>query len=92
MSMSDHQEPGSATPSEVESLGSAVVPVPRSVRGMLQAERVWDAWESRPSAQRDQYLEWIAAADQPSGNAERIDQMIAELRAGDRFMGETWGQ
>lgn len=88
--MTHHDPDQNATSRDVESVESAVLPVPRSVRAMMEVEGVWNAWQARPSSQRDQYLEWIAAAEEPEGNAERIDQMLEELHAGDRFMGERW--
>lgn len=47
------------------------------------------AYDARPPYQRNDYLRWIREA-KPETRARRIAKMIAELKAGDVYMGMGW--
>ena len=48
------------------------------------------AYDDRPPFQRNDYLRWIKQAKTDETRAKRIDQMLEELRSGDRYMGQPW--
>jgi len=43
-------------------------------------------YRARPPYQQNDYLGWIARAKRPGTRQKRIEQMLEELAAGDRYM------
>lgn len=64
-------------------------PMPDDVRATLRAGGVTADYDARPRYQRNDYLGWIARARQEETRQKRIDQMVAELKAGGVYMGMT---
>ena len=64
-----------------------VHPMPDDVRAALKAGGVAADYNARPHYQRNDYLGWIARARQVDTRQKRIDQMVAELKAGGVYMG-----
>lgn len=64
-----------------------IVSMPESVRRRLEAAGLASAYAARPAYQRNDYLWWITAAKRPATRQKRLDQMLEELRSGDRYMG-----
>ena len=62
-------------------------PMPQSVRRALEERGLLEAYRSRPSYQRNDYLGWIARAKRPATQAKRLAQMLDELERGDTYMG-----
>jgi len=60
--------------------------MPADVRRALTRAGVTSAYRARPDYQQNDYLGWITRAKLPATRARRIDQMLAELAAGDRYM------
>lgn len=48
------------------------------------------AYDERPPYQRNDYLGWIDRAKQEKTRRKRLDQMLAELEAGDAYMSMEW--
>ncbi len=48
------------------------------------------AYDARPPYQRNDYIGWIERAKRPETRTKRIDQMLAELAAGDVYMKMAW--
>ncbi len=48
------------------------------------------AYEDRPPYQRNDYLAWIARAKREDTRRKRLNQMLDELEAGDRYMKMSW--
>jgi len=65
-------------------------PMPASVARRLDEDGLRAAYDARPWYQRNDYLGWIARAKQEATHQRRLDQMIAELRAGDVYMRMPW--
>jgi len=65
-------------------------PMTGNVRGALAKKKLTEAFEARPDYQRNDYLKWIALANGVAAKQQRIDQMLAELEAGNAFKGEPW--
>ncbi|MDO8964426.1 MAG: YdeI/OmpD-associated family protein [Coriobacteriia bacterium] len=62
-------------------------PMPPDVESALAARGLIEAYDARPPYQRNDYLGWIGRAKRPETRQKRIDQMLAELEAGDVYMG-----
>jgi uncharacterized protein YdeI (YjbR/CyaY-like superfamily) len=61
-------------------------PMAPEVRDALIARDLTEAFEARPPYQRNDYLGWINRAVRPETRARRLEQMLDELDAGDRYM------
>lgn len=61
-------------------------PMPDFVREALDEFGLWDAYRARPPYQQNDYIGWINRAKRPATKIKRLDQMIDELRRGDRYM------
>ena len=69
----------------------APVPVmPGFVKGALTAKALMDAYRARPEYQQHGYLTWINQAKLKDTQRKRMEQMLAELAAGNAYMGEPW--
>lgn len=64
--------------------------MPDFVRTALEAEALQDRYDQRPWYQRNDYLGWIARAKREETRQKRLNQMLAELRAGDTYMKMAW--
>ena len=60
--------------------------VPDFVLAGLKRSKLLDAYESRPPYQQNDYVGWITSAKQPATQQRRLEQMLDELRSGDRYM------
>ena len=66
-------------------------PMADFVRDALHANRLMDAYGTRPPYQRNDYLGWINRAKRDATKQKRLNPMLDELRAGDCYMGMAWG-
>ena len=66
--------------------------MPTWVKKALQEHSLMDAYEDRPPYQRRDYLHWITSAKREMTQQSRLDQMLDELAAGDRYMKVVWGR
>jgi uncharacterized protein YdeI (YjbR/CyaY-like superfamily) len=71
-------------------LKRALNPMPDSVRQALELRGLIEAYERRPPYQRNDYLGWIGRAKQELTYNRRLEQMLDELAAGDRYMHMKW--
>lgn len=60
--------------------------MPAFVRDALIERGLMDAYSARPPYQRNDYVGWIARAKREETRQRRLDQMLAELGSGDRYM------
>ena len=65
-------------------------PMPAHVRRALEERGLLGAYRERPPYQRNDYLGWIAGAKREETRRRRLDQMLEELAAGDRYMRMRW--
>jgi uncharacterized protein YdeI (YjbR/CyaY-like superfamily) len=65
-------------------------PMPLYVEEALASAGLMAAYQSRPPYQRNDYLSWINRAKLAPTRQKRLDQMLAELAAGDRYMNMAW--
>ena len=66
--------------------------MPEDVLNALEDNSVHEEYLARPEYQQNDYIGWIARAKRDSTRQKRIDQMIAELKAGDVYMKMPWGR
>ncbi len=62
-------------------------PIPSIVKYALLSRGLMDAYQGRPPYQRNDYIGWITRAKQKETQEKRLNQMLDELEAGDRYMG-----
>ena len=67
-------------------LKRALNPMPEAVRHALVRRKLMPAFEARPPYQRNDYLGWINGAKRAETKERRLEQMLEELEAGDRYM------
>ena len=65
-------------------------PMPDYVRQALEIEELKRLYDERPWYQRNDYLGWIARAKREETRMKRLQQMLDELRAGDKYMKMSW--
>ncbi len=72
-------------------LKRAIQQMPEDVARDLDGRGLRDAYDARPTCQRNDYLAWIGRAKRAPTREKRISQMLAELEAGDVYMKMAWG-
>jgi uncharacterized protein YdeI (YjbR/CyaY-like superfamily) len=65
-------------------------PMPAFVEEALANAGLMERYRARPPYQRNDYLMWINQAKLAATKQKRLDQMLAELRSGDAYMGMAW--
>ncbi|MEQ9401024.1 MAG: YdeI/OmpD-associated family protein [Longimicrobiales bacterium] len=60
------------------------------MRTVLDERGLRNAYDARPPYQRNDYVGWIERARRPATRLRRIEQMLDELEAGDRYMKMPW--
>ena len=61
-------------------------PMPEDVLNALEQENLFEAYESRPPYQQNDYVGWIIDAKRDKTRNARLAQMLDEIRSGDRYM------
>ena len=64
--------------------------MPADVKAALKEHKVMDAYRGRPPYQQNDYVGWITRAKLPATRQKRLDQMLAELKAGGVYMHMKW--
>jgi uncharacterized protein YdeI (YjbR/CyaY-like superfamily) len=64
--------------------------MPDFVRDALRERGLMEAYDSRPPYQRNDYLGWIVRAKRQETREKRLDQMLAELEDGTKYMRMDW--
>ena len=64
--------------------------MPAFVRRALQQRGLLARYRQRPAYQRNDYLGWINRAKLEGTRSRRLEQMLTELAAGDRYMNMAW--
>ncbi len=65
-------------------------PMPNFVRTALEEHGLRALYDQRPWYQRNDYLGWICRAKREETRVKRLNQMLAELRAGNVYMKMAW--
>ena len=64
--------------------------MPKSIRTLLVKHGLLALYNARPAYQKNDYLGWIAQAKLETTKQKRINQMLDELKRGDRYMKMAW--
>lgn len=64
--------------------------MPDFVQKALDEHGLMDAYNARPPYQQNDYLGWISRAKLEATRQKRIDQMLAELQGGRKYMNMAW--
>ena len=65
-------------------------PMPTGLRELLIKHGLLKLYNARPAYQRNDYLGWISRAKLGATKEKRINQMLTELKQGDRYMRMRW--
>ena len=65
-------------------------PMPDYVLEALKKAKLFDAHDSRPPYQQNDYIGWITGAKREETRQKRLDQMLDELKRGDVYMNMPW--
>ena len=60
--------------------------MPAYIRAALRERDLMDAYRERPPYQQNDYIGWITRAKKEETCQRRLEQMLEELEAGDRYM------
>ena len=60
--------------------------MPDFIRNSFLEHGLDEVYRSRPPYQRNDYIGWIAGAKREETRQKRLNQMLDELRGGDRYM------
>jgi uncharacterized protein YdeI (YjbR/CyaY-like superfamily) len=63
-----------------------IYPMPDDVKEALKGKELMRAYRDRPMYQQNDYIGWIGRAKLPATRLKRLEQMLAELKAGDKYM------
>jgi uncharacterized protein YdeI (YjbR/CyaY-like superfamily) len=61
-------------------------PIPSFVRQALTKHGLTKAYRARPAYQQNDYIGWISRAVRAETKKKRLEQMLRELKRGDRYM------
>ncbi len=64
--------------------------MPSFVRAALAKAKLTAAYRARPAYQQNDYLSWINRAKLPQTKQKRVEEMLEDLRRGDRYMGMSY--
>jgi len=64
--------------------------MPDFVRQALESQALMNAYDARPEYQCNDYVGWITRARREDTRQKRLQQMLDELRQGDRYMHMAW--
>lgn len=64
--------------------------MPKPIRALLMKHGLLKLYNARPPYQRNDYLGWISRAKLETTKEKRINQMLEELKQGDRYMKMRW--
>ena len=67
-----------------------IYPLPDFIQSALLKHGLLEAYQKRPAYQQNDYIGWITRAKQPATQEKRLQQMLDELAAGDRYMHMTY--
>lgn len=73
-------------PKDFSRLTRTQYPMPPFVYDELVARGLMEVYQSRPAYQQNDYIGWIMQAKQQATRLKRLEQMLEELEAGDKYM------
>jgi uncharacterized protein YdeI (YjbR/CyaY-like superfamily) len=73
-----------------DGLSRPIEEMPPFVERALTERDLLAAYRRRPAYQQNDYLAWIRRAVKPETKQRRLEQVLAELASGDRYMNMPW--
>ncbi len=64
--------------------------MPSFVKKALKENKLLDAYQNRPPYQQNDYLGWINLAKRKDTKLKRLEEMLEELRNGNKYMKMDW--
>ncbi|MCX6559473.1 MAG: YdeI/OmpD-associated family protein [Candidatus Aminicenantes bacterium] len=64
--------------------------MPAFIKKALQERGLMAAYRSRPDYQQNDYIGWITRAVREETRTSRLEQMLAELEGGRKYMKMAW--
>ena len=64
--------------------------MPYDIADALTSRGLLDAYLARPPYQRNDYIGWITRAKREATRVKRLEQMLAELKGGTRYMNMSY--
>lgn len=64
--------------------------MPAFVKEALEKNKLMNAYNIRPPYQRNDYIGWITRAKREETKQKRLNQMLDELKRGDKYMNMSW--
>jgi len=64
--------------------------MPAFIKSALNSESLLDEYTNRPPYQQNDYIGWITRAKREETKQKRLNQMIDELKSGDKYMNMSW--
>ncbi|WP_343700143.1 YdeI/OmpD-associated family protein [Chitinophaga sp.] len=71
---------------DLSSLKRPKHPMPEFVAEALSKHKLFERYEKRPAYQQNDYIGWISNAKREETRQKRLDQMLKELKEGNRYM------
>ena len=65
-------------------------PMPVFVKNALEKNKLMDDYSSRPPYQQNDYIGWITHAKLKETQQKRLNQILDELKRGDKYMNMDW--
>ncbi|EUJ53526.1 hypothetical protein MCOL2_11030 [Listeria fleischmannii FSL S10-1203] len=63
-----------------------IYPLPDDIHVLLKNYDVLEAYKRRPDFQKNDYIGWIGRAKRKETREKRINQMLTELKEGNKYM------
>lgn len=60
--------------------------MPEFIAEALTRHKLFERYESRPAYQQNDYIYWISSAKQEETRQKRLNQMLEELKTGNKYM------
>ena len=79
------------TSEEEKKLSREIYPLPDFIDEALKEDKVDHLYMERPAYQKNDYIGWIGRARTEKTLIKRLDQMLEELRGGDKYMKMRYG-
>ncbi len=64
--------------------------MPEFIKKALFDAKLMESYFRRPPYQKNDYIGWIAGAKRQETQYKRLNQMLSELKAGDKYMGMNY--
>lgn len=71
---------------DLSTLKRPIHPMPDYISDALTKHKLFERYENRPAYQQNDYVYWISSAKLEETRQKRLNQMLEELKAGNKYM------